>query len=80
MYIHGDDAQWFQMAETRQKKFTYSDFMSFSNQVSANSLDFRFRSMQVLYIQNIAAIGITSQFHEFFNLILGGFSSFENTV
>ena len=26
-----DDAQWFQMAETRQKKFTYSDLTNFSN-------------------------------------------------
>jgi hypothetical protein len=24
-------AQWFQMGETRQKKFTYSDFTNFSN-------------------------------------------------
>ena len=24
-----DDAQWFQMAETRQKRFTYSDFTNF---------------------------------------------------
>jgi hypothetical protein len=48
-----DDAQWFQTAETRQKKFTYSDFTNFSNQVSANSLDFRFRSLQVLFFQNM---------------------------
>ena len=41
-------AQWFQMAETRQKKFTYSDVTNFSNQISANSLEFRFRSFQVL--------------------------------
>ena len=30
--------------------------------------------------QNVAAIRITSQFHEFLNLIFGGFSSFETFV
>ena len=48
------NAQWFQMAETRQKKITYSDFTNFSNKVSSNSLNFRFRSLQVLYFQNMS--------------------------
>ena len=30
--------------------------------------------------QNVAAVHITSQFHEFFNLIFGGFLSFETSV
>ena len=33
---------------------TVSDFTNFSNQVLANSLDFRFRSLQVLHIQNVS--------------------------
>ena len=49
-----DEAQWFQMAKTRQKRFTYSDFTNYSNPVSATSLDFRFRSLQVLYFQNVS--------------------------
>ena len=41
-------AQRFQMTKTRQKK------LPTVNQVSANSLDFRFRSLQVLYFQNVS--------------------------
>ena len=36
------------------KKITLRDFTNFSNQVSANSLDIRFRSLQVLYFQNVS--------------------------
>ena len=69
-----DDAQWFQMAETRQKKLpTYSDFTKFSNQVSANSLDFQnvSKCCSHKYNQSISRV---------FNSILSGFSSFANTV
>ena len=44
----------FKWLKTRQKTITYNDFTNFSNQVSANSLDFRFRSLQVLYFQNVS--------------------------
>ena len=49
-----DDAQWFQMAETRQKRFTYSDFTKFSQQITANLLDFRVRSLYPLQVQNLS--------------------------
>ena len=52
----GTSAQRFQMTKTRQNKFTYSDFTNFSNQVSANLLDFRFRSLQVLHIQKVSKL------------------------
>ena len=47
-------AQRFQMTKNPPKKITYNDFTNFSNQVSANSLDFRFRSLQVIYFQNVS--------------------------
>ena len=39
---------------TRNGSGTVSDFTNFSNQVSANSLDFRFRSLQGLHMQNVS--------------------------
>ena len=46
--------QWSHMAETCQKKIIFSDFTNFSNEVSANSLDFRFRSLQEIRFQNVS--------------------------
>ena len=47
-------AQRLQMTKTRQNKFTRCDFTNFSKSISADSLDFRFRSLQVLYFQNVS--------------------------
>ena len=58
-------------------------FTNFSIQVSANSLDFRFRSLQVLYFQNVSKCcshKYNQSISRVFNLILSGFSSFANTV
>ena len=80
-----DEAARFQMTKNPPKiSFTWCDFTNFSKSISADSLDFRFRSLQVLYFQNVSkcqnAICITSQFHEFFNLIFCGVLSFETSV
>ena len=53
--------------------FTWSDFMRFSKKVSADSHSFRFQSLHSLHIQ-------IRQFHEYFNLILGGFLLFGPTL
>ena len=49
----------------------------FFNQVSADSHNFRFRSFHELHIkffcQTVASINVTNQFHNFFNIIFGGF-------
>ena len=65
------------------KKIYPQWFHEFSNQVSAYSLDFRFRSLHVLCFkmcQNVAVISTTTQYHKFFNLFFGGFLSYETSV
>lgn len=58
-------------------KFSRSDFTKFSKQVSASSHNFRFRSFHSLNIfklcQTVVGISIISKFHEFSDLIFGGF-------
>ena len=73
-YIHRDDAQWFQMAETRQHfhEFFKSSFSKFTW--------FPFPNITSALFSKCCSHKYTSQFHEFLNLILGGFSTFENTV
>jgi len=65
-------------------KFSRSDFMNYSKQVSASSHNFRFRSFHSLYIfkicQTVVDISMISKFHEFSNLIFGGFLKFGPTV
>ena len=73
------------MAWIRQKLSSpENDFMKFSKQVSANSPNFRFRSFHVFDIlkicQTVVGISMISKFHEFFNLIFGGFLQIGPTV
>ena len=60
-----------------EKKFTKSDFTRFSKQVSANSHNFRFRSLRVLHIQKISNCCMHKynrvNFTNFLNIISGGF-------
>ena len=64
--------QWFQTAKTCQK---YVNLMWFHEiffkqvSVSGHSMSFIF-----LICQTVAGISMTSQFHELFNIIFGGFS------
>ena len=79
-----DDAQWFQMAETRQKKKLPT--------VISRIFQIKFQQIHLISVsghckwfifktcQNVAAIRINSKFHEFFDLIFGGFLTFEITV
>ena len=86
LFWHGAAAaatQWFQMTETRQKNLHTVISRIFQikfQQIHLSSVSGHFKCFSFKMCQNVAAIRITSQFHEFLNLILGGFSSFENTV
>jgi len=66
---------WLKSADN---KFTRCGFTSSFMQVSANSHNFRFRSLCVLCFtfkicQIVAGTCMIRQFHEFFNQIFGGF-------
>lgn len=64
--------------------FSRSDFTKFSKQVSASSHNFRFRSFHSLNIfkicQTVVDISMISKFHEFSDLIFGGFLQIGPTV
>ena len=72
--------KWLKCAKN---KFTWCEFSIFPRKVqqihiisvSCNCMSFIFK-----ICQTVAGIGITSQFHEFLNLIFGGFLSFGPTV
>ena len=57
--------------------------MPFTKGFSADSHDFRFRSLDALCIKNrqtVADISMTSEFHDIFDRIFGGFLPFGTTV
>ena len=49
-------------------------------QIHLSSVSGHFKCFSLKMCQTVAAIRITSQFHEFFNFIFGGFLSFETSV
>ena len=74
----------FEWLEPARNKFTWHDFMNFSHNnssrfttlsVSGGCISFTFKIRQI-----VAGISITSQFHEFIYLIIGGFLQFGSTV
>ena len=76
-------AQWFQMTETRQKNLPTVISRIFQikfQQIHLISVSGHCKCFIFKMCQNVAAICITSQFHEFFNFIFGGFLSFETSV
>ena len=73
----------FKWLKPAKNKLTWSDFKNLFMQVSAYSESFCFLSFHALHIQNLSkrwGHNYFRQFHEFFNLIFGGFLTFGTTV
>ena len=80
MYIHGDDARWFQVAETRQHfheffNSSFSKFTWFPFPIITSALF----SKCVKMLQPLC-ISINCQFHEFFKSNFGRVFYIKNTV
>ena len=78
----GAAAQWFQMKPAKIDLPTVISriFQIKIQQIHLISVSGHCKCFIFKMCQNVAAICITSQFHEFLNLILGGFLSFETSV
>ena len=77
-----DGTQWFQMAKSRRKKVYPKYFHEYFHEYFVNLHNFRFRCLSFTFktCQIVAGASMIHQFHEFLNLIFGGFLQFGPAV